>query len=335
MSSSLVTDVNLANLRRVLVVKPSSLGDIVHALPVVHDLKMAHPHLEIAWIANSEWLPLLRQHPHLSKTIEFPRQKFRGLRGLGAIGWLLRLHQIFRADVVLDLQGLFRSGLISWLSYGRKRIGMRDAREGARHFYHYVIEVPTNVHAVDRYRTVVQALGVNTEEPAVFTLPPGESGPYQIPTNYVALHPFSRGDGKSMTPAQVEAFCEQAKQPVVVLGRCEPSVTRDLRLPSNCTNLLNATSIPQLIYCLRKARLVISVDSGPMHLAAALKPEAVLSIHTWSDPRKVGPYAPDAWVWKAGQIQQRHVMLPEVCTQNQTFTGKDVGSLLDWVHDRS
>ncbi len=335
MSSSLVADVNLAKLRRVLVVKPSSLGDIVHTLPAVHDLKAAHPHLEIAWVANTEWLPLLHRHPDLAQTIEFPRQRFRGLGSLRAMGWLLRLHQNFRADVVLDFQGLLRSGLISWFSHCRQRIGMNDAREGARQFYHYAIDVPTEAHAVERYRSVVQALGVTTSGPAVFSLPPGEGLPYPMPRDYIALHPFSRGEGKSMTPEQVEAFCGRVKQPVMVLGRCDPTVARDLQLPSDCVNLLNETSIAHLIDCLRKARLVISVDSGPMHLAAALKPESVLSIHTWSDPRKVGPYPPNAWVWKGGQIQQRCVLLPDICTQDVAFTDKDVGSLLGWVRDQA
>jgi ADP-heptose:LPS heptosyltransferase len=70
-------------------------------------------------------------------------------------------------------------------------------------------------------------------------------------------------------------------------------------------NLVNATTLLQLIGLLRRARFVVSVDSGPMHLASALR-RPLLGLHTWSDPRKVGPYDPGAWVWKAGRILRRH-----------------------------
>ena len=68
-------------------------------------------------------------------------------------------------------------------------------------------------------------------------------------------------------------------------------------MPSNALNLLNQTSLVQLIWLLRCATFVITVDSGPSHLAAALR-RPMVAIHTWSDPRKVGPYWKKAWVWK-------------------------------------
>ena len=72
-------------------------------------------------------------------------------------------------------------------------------------------------------------------------------------------------------------------------------------MPDNCVNLANQTTLLQLIWLIRAARFTISVDSGPMHIAAAVTSQ-LLSIHTWSDPRRVGPYNSDAWIWKNGQL---------------------------------
>jgi ADP-heptose:LPS heptosyltransferase len=77
------------------------------------------------------------------------------------------------------------------------------------------------------------------------------------------------------------------------------------------------TTLPELIWVLRQARWVISVDSGPMHIAAGVN-DRTLGIHTWSDPRKVGPYNPRAWVWKAGRIAHRTDFTPAESTQERS-----------------
>ena len=115
------------------------------------------------------------------------------------------------------------------------------------------------------------------------------------------LHPFSRGDGKSLTDEQVRDLCEAlAPLPVVLVGRSDDTLPT---LRDGVIDLLNQTTLEELVGVTRRAGFVISVDSGPMHIAAAIS-DRLVSIHTWSDPRKVGPYAPGAWVWKAGALQQ-------------------------------
>ena len=102
------------------------------------------------------------------------------------------------------------------------------------------------------------------------------------------------GAGKSLTTAEVAEFCRTlAPRRIVLAGRTAAAVAD----ATNLTNLLNRTTLPELIWLLRRAAFTVSVDSGPMHIAAALSPR-LLAIHTWSDPRKVGPYQPDAWIWK-------------------------------------
>ena len=93
----------------VIVVKPSSLGDIVHTLPAVHFLKSTFPQAEFLWIANNEWAPLLQDNSDLTGVIGFPRNRFRGPAGLYRFfRWCGQLSAL-RPDLVLDFQGLFRS----------------------------------------------------------------------------------------------------------------------------------------------------------------------------------------------------------------------------------
>ena len=112
------------------------------------------------------------------------------------------------------------------------------------------------------------------------------------------MHPFARGDGKSLSNKIIEELCRVfAPTRVVLIGKSK----RKIDPPENCVELTNQTSLLQLIRLIRAASFIISVDSGPMHIAAAVT-DRLLSIHTWTDPRRVGPYNPDAWIWKNGQL---------------------------------
>ncbi|MEQ1854524.1 MAG: glycosyltransferase family 9 protein, partial [Chthoniobacteraceae bacterium] len=153
------------------------------------------------------------------------------------------------------------------------------------------------VHAVKRYLALAEALGCDTGGPLEWRIPEG-TPPAQVPVRFVLLHPFSRGEGKSLTAAEITAFCEElATVPVVLAGRTDVPLSP----AANVTNLLNRTTLPELCWLVRHATFVVSVDSGPMHIAAAVTPD-LIGIHTWSDPRQVGPFRPGALVWKENHI---------------------------------
>ena len=158
------------------------------------------------------------------------------------------------------------------------------------------------MHAVDRYLTLVQAVGAPAELPLEWPLPTSALPTGFVPgAPFVALHAFSRGKGKSLSLAQVRVLCEAlAPLRVVLVGRSEAVPTP---LP-HVENWLNRTDLLELTALLREAAWTLSVDSGPMHIAAALSPR-VVSIHTWSDPNRVGPYPKEAWVWQNGMLFQR------------------------------
>ncbi|MEM0897575.1 MAG: glycosyltransferase family 9 protein [Verrucomicrobiota bacterium] len=290
--------------RTVLIIKPSSLGDIVHALPTVAVIREAAPDAKIRWVANTEWVPLLANHPHIDEVIPFPRKEFHGATGAARfLDWSRALREPRPPELAIDLQGLLRSGLMAKRSRANLRYGLSDAREGARFFHTRSVDVSGKKHAVDRCLTVAGALGLPLPEEPEFILPEAEirdETRSKLPTEaFVLFHPFSRGKGKSIAPSMVPIFCRAVEpMPVVVVGRLTEPMPE---LPDNTTNLVNNTSLPELIALIREANFTVSVDSGPMHLAAALT-DSLLSLHTWSDPLAVGPYRKSAWVWKNNKI---------------------------------
>ena len=139
-----------------------------------------------------------------------------------------------------------------------------------------------------------------SEEPLSWKLPRGVAPQgFDGHLPFVLLHPFARGAGKSLDDAAVQRFCEAlGSARVVVAGRrAEPLPRID-----NVIDLVNQTSLLELIWLIRHAHFIVSVDSGPMHIASALSPH-LIAIHTWSDPKKVGPFRPEATVWQAGMLR--------------------------------
>jgi heptosyltransferase-1 len=316
-------------IRSILIIKPSSLGDIVHTLPAAALLREACPKADITWVINPEWAPLLRGNKSVNHVHIFPRGDLAGF-GMSKhlLPWL-RTTARLQPDAALDFQGLLRSALIGKMSHPREFYGMSDAREGARFFYQHVAPVDRKAHAVERYLALVETFGVPVARPLRFPLPSGDPiTRFDEDEPFVLLHPFARGRRKSLSDLAVEEFCHAlAPHRVVLVGLTK----REIPVPDNCVNLLNHTTILQLIWLIRRARFSVSVDSGPMHIAAAIS-DRLISIHTWSDPRKVGPYNKDAWVWKDGDLLRvRDLPPPPRRGKRRPFKSTDITQLLPLI----
>ncbi len=315
--------------RSFLIIKPSSLGDIVKTLPAAALLRDAYPNAKITWVINPEWASLLRGNKCVDHVHIFPRGELGGL-GVATrlLPWMRQTRRL-QPDVALDFQGLLRSALIGRTSHPHDFYGMSDAREGARKFYDHIAPVDRNTHAVERYLALVEEFGVPIQRPLRFPLPTGDPiQRFDDDVPFVLLHPFARGRRKSLSDLAVEEFCRAlAPHRVVLAGRAK----RELPVANNTVNLLNHTSILQLIWLIRHARFTVSVDSGPMHIASALG-DRLLSIHTWSDPVKVGPYNEAAWVWKNGELRQVRDLAPSTGrVKGRAFKRTDVPQLLPLV----
>ena len=312
-----------------MIIKPSSLGDIVHTLPAVALARDAHPDAEITWVINPEFTPLLRGNPDVDHVHVFPRGEFRGLGAPRSLRPWLKITRELRPDLALDFQGLLRSALIAKISGAKEIYGMSDAREGSRFFYNRVAKVNRREHAVERYLKLAECAGATVGAALRCPFPTGDMLPrFDEYPPFILLHPFARGGRKSLSNGVIEEFCRAfAPTRVVVVGQS----LRKIDAPENCIELTNQTSLLQLIRLIRVARFIISVDSGPMHIAAAVT-DRLLSIHTWTDPRRVGPYNPDAWVWKNGRLLRvSELETARGLRRARKFKPKDVPAVVELV----
>src|SRR5436309_7262401 len=276
----------------ILIIKPSSLGDIVHTLPAVAAIRDAHPNATITWVMNPEFMPPARGNSDVNHVHVFPRREFSALGApLSMMPWLKETRKL-RPDLALDFQGLLRSAFIARVSGAKQVFGMSDGREGSRFFYSRTAKVNRREHAVERYLKLAELAGAQIGDALRCPLPTGDPLPRfdEFPP-FILLHPFARGNGKSLTNRVIEDICLAfAPTRVVVVGK----TNRTIDVCENCVELTNQTSLLQLVRLIRVARFIISVDSGPMHIAAAVN-DRLVSIHTRTNPPRVGPYNTAAW----------------------------------------
>lgn len=315
--------------RRILLIKPSSMGDVIHALPVVAALNEAWPHAEIRWLIQPAWRDLIESNPAVTQVILFPRESFRGWKGwLKSLLWARTLRD-WRPDLVIDLQGLLRSALMARCSGAKKIVGLSHAREGATFFYDEIAHVDKKRHAVRQLLSILDLFGVSKPVSPNFFLPQGKLPVhFFVHQPFVVLHPYARGEGKNLTQEQIVAFAESLNNiPLVLVGKGE--LMKDL--PPHVLNWSNRTTLLELIAIFRQASFIVSSDSGPMHLAAALQPTKTLAIHRWSDPLRVGPWSEESWVWKHGAMKKRHELQEECRAPGATPTLEEMKKIAESV----
>lgn len=315
--------------KTILIIKPSSLGDIVHTLPAVALIRDTFPGADITWVINPEFTPLLRGNADVDHVHVFPRNDFAGLGAPRSFGPWWKTTRLLKPDLALDFQGLFRSAFIAKISGAKEIYGMSDGREGSRFFYHKTAKVNRREHAVDRYVKLAELAGAKIGDALRCPIPSGDPLPrFDEYPPFILLHPFARGGGKSLSNSVIEEICTAFAPTRIVLVGKSP---RKISVPDNCVELTNQTSLLQLIHLIRKAHFVISVDSGPMHIAAASR-DNLLSIHTWTDPKRVGPYNPDARIWKHGKIlKMSELETTKVKRRGRQFKTKDVPAIVELI----
>ena len=242
--------------------------------------------------------------------------------------WIKKTKEL-QPDLALDFQGLLRSALIAKASKAKLIYGMDDGREGSRLFYDRSAKVNRRQHAVERYLKLAELAGASIGENLRCPIPSGDPLPrFDEYPPFILLHPFARGQAKSLSTAVIEEMCAAfSPTRVVVVGKS----SRRIEARENCVELTNQTTLLQLIRLIRVARFIISVDSGPMHIAAAVT-DKLLSIHTWTDPRRVGPYNSDAWIWKHGNLVQVHQLeTAKLRRHGRAFKTRDVPAIVELI----
>lgn len=291
--------------QRICIIKPSSMGDVVHAMPILSALRGRWPSAHLSWVVNRPFRELLEGHRHLDELIVYDRGR-RGVdrAGLGSMAGLLARLARGRFDLTIDLQGLLRSALMVAATRARVRVGMADAREGSRWFYTHRVHAPRlGMHAVDRALTVARSLGALVPEPC-FQLPIGEEHRRwaeevlgALPRPYIILNVGAQWSTKRWPPEHFAAIGRRAVDEyggsLIAVGSAgdRPLVDALLRHlgPAPVLDLCGRTRLPQLAALSAESNLMVSNDTGPLHLAAAAGAR-VVGIYTCTSPDLTGPY---------------------------------------------
>ncbi|WNM56864.1 glycosyltransferase family 9 protein [Candidatus Nitrospira allomarina] len=294
--------------QRILVIKLSSLGDIVHALPAVAALRQRFPQARLTWMVKEIWAPILEGNPDIDDILSV---------NVSWQNWphIIRTLRRGQFDLVVDFQGLFRSGIFGMMTGARTRVGFARAREGATWLYTHQVPLPETkpsswrlleVHAVDRNVAITTFLGARSSTP-VFHLPQSSTDRLTIETmlqdahvrdheHLIALAPWTRAAMKSW-PFQrfVDLAIELVQWPdvrVVLLGGASDISAAgafDRLVPQGLINLVGRLSLPQLPSLLRRMHLLIGNDSALIHLAAGVG-IPVVAIFGPTHPKATGPY---------------------------------------------
>jgi heptosyltransferase-1 len=268
-----------ASPHRILIIKPSSLGDVIHALPTVNLIRQHFADAHIAWLINRELAPLLKRCPVIDQIIEFPRRQPSQLPAL------VRRLRRQRFDLVVDLQGLLRSGLIARLSGAPRRLGLSDAREGSRLCYTEIVPLQP-MHAVDRYLLAARHLGC---QPGPVEFPLGLPTKTQPPKTQIAINPSARWKTKLWGDDNFAELVRRLPRDRVVLTGSAAERDRIEQIAQGRRNLAGQTDLLELAELYRRCTLLITNDTGPMHLAAAVG-TPVVAIFGPTDPALTGPY---------------------------------------------
>ena len=295
---------------KVLIVKISALGDIIHSLPVAMAIKRQRPQAVIDWVVEAPSYNLLQGHEALRRVFLSPRH---ALRANWQGNWRLlpafiRQLRAERYDAVLDLQGLMKSSLFVLLSRGNKKIGFKGGKEPLAAWPLNVALPPYDIerHALDRYLDLLAPLGFKRPAMVEYGLKPKDEymelwrGRLAGLGPLVVMHPVAKWDTKLWPEEHWAALIRAliaAGARVALSGALEDRAVnaRIMQLAGTAVlDLSGCTSLQELMAVLALADTVVSTDTGVMHLAAALK-RPLVALFGPTAPNRTGPYGmPDS-----------------------------------------
>lgn len=292
--------------QRILIIRPSALGDVCRSVPVLASLRAAYPNASIDWLVQDTFREAIASHPALNTAIPFPRREFGAWWRPGVIGafrmWLRSLAAA-RYDLVLDCQGLARSGLFAWAARAPRRVGYADARELGWLGLTTRVRVPSSFHAVDRMLALVEGAGVEAVRDMRLFAPPADREAVAHEAlgtmRYAVIAPTSRWAGKQWPADRFAAVAREllsgrSVEAVVVVGskteREQIGPVLELAAADRrVIDLVGSTSIGRLMAVIERAALVVANDSAALHMAVGFdRPLVALYGPTRVD--LVGPY---------------------------------------------
>ncbi len=317
-SNRRLSDLDSLRPRRILILKPSALGDIIHAIPVARLIKQRFPHAELHWLVVPAFQNILENCPWVDHTILFERSSMskRSKRAGGVFDFLDlgAALEAQRYDLVIDLQGLLRSGLLCLLTHAPVRIGFAYAREAAWAGYtHRIPKRQGGRHAIERYLDLAEAIGC-PRGPLLYDYGLDDADHRTARElldsleltgkRVILLFPGTNWMTKRWPARHFDTLARQIEQqtdcvPVVAGANDAVELSKQIQAKS----LAGRTTLRQLAAILKASAACVTNDSGPMHLAASLA-VPTLALFGPTNPQLTGPYHPNAHV----------LSLPLVCS---------------------
>lgn len=288
----------IKNPSKILIVKPSSLGDVVHSLPFLNAVKTCFPKAEIHWVIAKGFEGLLEGHQMIDKLVIIHKDTWKKIthaqRTVKEIRALLKMLKQEKYDLVIDLQGLLRSGIITKATNAPIRVGFQEAREGSRLFYTHTVKGGEDIHAVDRYLKIAAYLSCDISDirfpfPFHSTLSLDQS---LFSENYAVIIPGARWRTKIWPAEKYGKLASKLSLKTFIAGSKSEIEAADTIVSLSqgmSVSLAGKTGLKELVEVVRHAQFVVSNDSGPMHIAAALK-VPVFAIFGPTDATRTGPY---------------------------------------------
>lgn len=308
------------NYKNILIVKLSAIGDVIHALPVAHALKQTYPNIRITWVVEKPAYDLLTNNPDIDQIIIFDKPKFKSLKGLLTTGYSFSQElKALKFDLAIDLQGLFKSAAISYLSGAKERLVYCNPRELSGKISQPIYGQHQKGHVVDRYLDVARYLGCKIDE-VIFPLHIVEKEAQQataianhaglpMENSYVVLAPGTNWASKCWPTSHFAKLADKLYDhniiPVLIGApndqRLAQEIMSNTKIPP--IDLTGKTSLKQLAYIIKKSQAFVGGDTGPMHLAVAVG-SPVVTLFGPTDPKRNGPYGENHTVLLAPQSCQ-------------------------------
>jgi len=292
--------------KNILIVKLSAIGDVIHALPVAHALKKQYPEARITWVVEKPAYDLLTNNPDIDEIIIFDKPKFKSIAGLFTNGYkLAKSLRTRNFDLAIDLQGLFKSAAISYLSGASKRLVYCNARELSHLVGQRIRGQHEEGHVVDRYLDVARYLGCRVDEvvfPIYITNMEEKQAKniahhagLRLENPYIVLAPGTNWPSKCWPPTHFAKLADRLYDhnviPVIIGGPNDSRLAREIIANTQVPpiDLTGKTSMKQLAYIIKNSQAFVGGDTGPMHLAVAVGTK-VVTMFGPTDPKRNGPY---------------------------------------------
>lgn len=296
--------------KNILIIKMSSLGDILHTLPFAAVLRQRYPKAKISWLVHPQFAGFVPDPPVIDEVIYFDKVKFKKMSIGDKLKYFCDMRSLLHSkhfDLVIDMQGLFKSAVLAAISGCSNRIGYCEMREGSGLISKAICGSHSKDHVIERYLDVARYLGADVQEVS-YPMPDltAESASVaeklqqqQVTGDYVVFVPGARWQTKEWP---VEYYAQLAKMltdegmPVVLAGGPD-DCAKGRKIKELCTSpklvdLTGKTSLRELAALIKGCAVYISADTGPLHFAAALK-KPLIAMYGPTKADRTGPYGSD------------------------------------------